>query len=419
MQRTLALAAMMALAGCAFPRTMERVAIDQNQFVARTANTVTFLNILRAKDDRPLHFTSISRVGGSISAGVAASTGLDVRLAGGTDASLGPEIGGEISTNPSYDITVYDSQEFQKGILQPIAPATLNFYLRTGWRPDLITVMSVQRVEFIATARTILPSATGDEDIVVEDGDTLATLDNQPSDPAAAARFMAFISCYALAPVQRSGEDFPLKRFRDVPTVSLADLAQLDGKKLDLGKGPDGGENDWVVRKAAGGETVRLVRDHSRDHPGSDAICRNLDVVLAGDNKSPARAHISRDADSAEVSFTRGGQTRTVKTDVAVTFRSVDGVIYFLGEYARGALASGKTIYTIDIGDGSVEDLLVVRRGRGGRYDLNAELNGNAYHIPRDGAGRSYEAITLVEQLFNLNKTGQAIPLSTAVRVLK
>ncbi|MEY2882673.1 MAG: hypothetical protein RL490_397, partial [Pseudomonadota bacterium] len=123
--------------------------------------------------------------------------------------------------------------------------------------------------------------------------------------------------------------------------------------------------------------------------------------------------------DSAEVSFTRGGETRTVKTDVAVTFRSVDGVIYFLGEYARGALASGKTIYTIDIGDGGVEELLVVRRGRGGRYDLNAELNGNPYHIPRDGAGRSYEAITLVEQLFNLNKTGQAVPLSTAVRVLK
>lgn len=418
MRHLSALAFLLALAGCSFSRSMERAAVDQNQFVARTANTVTFLNILRAKDDRPLHFTSISRMSGSISAGVTASTGLDVQLSGGADASIGPAIGGEISTNPSYDIAIYDSQEFQKGILQPIAPATLNFYLRTGWRPDLITVMTVQRVEFIAAVRTMLPAAHGEEDIVIEAGETLATLVNQPSDRAAAARFMAFISCYALAPLQRSGEVFPLKRFRDVPTASLADLAQLDGKKIDLGKGPDGGDNDWVVRKAPGGETVRLVRDHSRDNQGSDAVCRDLDVMLAGDNRSPARARIGRYADSAEVSFTRADQARSVKTDIAVTFRSVDGVIYFLGQYARGAIDKDQPIYTIKTGDG-VEDLLVVKRGRGGRYDLNAELNGYSYHIPRDGAGRSYEAITLVEQLFNLNKTGQAIPLSTAVRVLK
>ena len=54
------------LAGCAVPGTLQKLAIDQNRVVARTADSQTLRNIVRAKRSRPLHFTSIARISGNI-----------------------------------------------------------------------------------------------------------------------------------------------------------------------------------------------------------------------------------------------------------------------------------------------------------------------------------------------------------------
>ncbi len=422
MQRLTALALALLISGCAFPRALEHIAVDQNEVVAQSANRVTLLNILRAKDDRPLHFTAISRLSGNVSAELNAGANLSAQLSGAPNTSTNPFVGGNVSTNPSFDITVFDSQEFQNGILQPIAPSILNFYLRTGWRPDLITVMVVQRIDFRATRPTTIPSAVGGGDIVVQSGESLAALINQPTQADAAARFKAFVECYRLGPVQRQGEDLPLQRFKDMPNPSLADLTKLDGKTFDLGKGPNAGASNqsadnWVVRKSAGGETVKLVREHSTDIAASDMRCGAIEVSLADGGGTVATVSITPDATKAVLHIMRGGKAENIDATVDVTFRSVDGTIYFLGEYARATVGKDPMIYPIATNDG-YEPLLVIRRGKGGRYDLNAALNGSDYHVPATGAGRSYEVITLVEQLFNLNKKGASVPLSTPVRLV-
>ncbi len=414
----IALSLALALSGCAFSTSLQRIAVDQNEVVANSANSVTLLNILRARDDRPLHFTAISRLSGNVSAGVNAGVDLGVQLAGRTDTSTSPFIGANIATNPSFDITVFDSQEFQNGILQPVAPSILNFYLRTGWRPDLITIMMVQRVDFRATSATSMPSAVGNADIEIAPGESLASLINAPTRADAAGRFRAFIACYRLGPVQRQGSDLALLRFKDLPAPSLTDLTKLDGKNFDLGKkAGSGSADDWVVRKSAGGESVKLVRDHSHDSSASDQRCGNIAVAPADGSKTSVTVTIAPDVTKAVLHIARNGRIEDVAVDVDITFRSVDGTIYFLGEYARATIDKDPMIYAIATDDG-YEPLLVIRRGRGGSHDLEAELNGAAYHVPTTGAGRSYEVITLIEQLFNLNKKGAAVPLSTPVRVV-
>jgi hypothetical protein len=404
------------MAGCAVPSTLQKMAIDQDQVVAQTADSLALLNILRAKDGRPLHFTSISRISGNFDISATGQLAGSAELVGPASANLSPSLGGAIGTNPNFDVTILDSQEFQRGIMQPIAPETINYFLRTGWRPDVLTFILVERVDFVAEGKTDLGGHT------YQDGEVIASLVNAPTH-ADAAQFRAFVACYVLAASQRPGDSLPLKKLDDLAGVRLPDLALLDGSKFDLGKGPEGSGNkeDWVVRKSPGGQAVGLTRR-------SDASCAGGGLSAKLTNGATVNALIDkrfatidpRKKNRVEITLD-SGQTVTVSIDL--TFRSVEGVIYFLGEYARASeAASSRPIYPIPAnfdGTGPVQDLFLIAGGRGARYDLNATLNGETWHVPTNCQCRSYRVITLLEQLVNLYKVGTAAPLSTAVRVIR
>ena len=60
-----ALAGCLFLGGCATRSAMVGHAVDCNQAVEREQNRILLLNILRAKDQRPMYFTAISQLRGS------------------------------------------------------------------------------------------------------------------------------------------------------------------------------------------------------------------------------------------------------------------------------------------------------------------------------------------------------------------
>ena len=410
-------ALLVGLSGCAVPGTLQKMAIDQNQVVAQTADSLALLNIVRAKQGRPLHFTSISRISGNMDISASAGLGGSAEFAGPDAVSVSPSLGAGIGTNPNFDISVHDSQDFQRGIMQPLPPETINYFLRTGWRPDLITYIFVERVDFIA-----------EDDVTVAGhsysaGETIATLVNAPTHPEAAAQFRAFVGCYTLAATRRAGDSQPLKKFADLTGVGLADLAVLDGSKFDLGRGPDSSVDaaDWVVRKSAGGQAVGLTRRSGGSCPGD-----GLSATLADGSRLTAtidRALTNIEARKNKRIDVRLGNGQTVAISIDLTLRSVEGIIYFMGEYARASAAAPvRPIYPIPSdGDsaGPAQDLFRIDAGRGGRYDLSATLNGESWHIAADCQCRSYRVITLIEQLVNLHKVGTAGPLSTAVRVIR
>lgn len=404
------LLAVLALSGCAFPGQLQQIAVEQNQVVANTADSLTLLNILRASEGRPLHFTSISRISGNVDFGVTGAVGAGIEISGGSAASLSPAAGAAISSNPNFDLTIHDSQEFQRGIMQPIAPEIISYYLRTGWRSDLLTYLLVERIDFIAEGDTVIDGRA------FKDGEVVSSLENDPADPAAVQQFRAFVACYTLSSSQRPGDSLPLKKFSEMQPVGMSDLALLDGAKLDLGKGPGSSTatDDWVVRKQAGGQAVGLTRTQGAGCAGQTVAVRGGGSIKA--RIDPAVATIDpRKTKTVDVLIE--GRAAPVKSSIDITFRSVDGVIYFLGEYAR-ASRDGRTIYEIPNSAAGLEPLLLIAPGRGGRHDLSAELSGAAWHVPADCRCRSFQVIALIEQLFNLHKSGSAVPLSTAVRVV-
>jgi len=361
-----------ALPGCSFPRQLQGIAIDHNQVVANTADSLTLINILRARDGRPLQYTSISRISDNVEARATGNLSGLVVISGSNAATVSPGVTGSLASNPNFDITIHDSQAFQRGILQPIDPETIKLYLRTGWRADLLTLLLVERIDFV------LVDSSGDNTPAsfagrsVRPGDVITSLNNDPVVADSARQFGSFVRCFTLVP--------PL-------------TAEAQG--IDIGRSGTKDCNGQTFKTAGGGAvTARL-----------DADVTTVDL-----------------ADPGGVALRIDGSNACIMVRPVVTYRSLDGVLYSFTGCVRVSEDKGGTapIHTLHARPGRKEDdeaFMTINKGRGGRFALSAELEGVAWHIPAASCC-SHQIIALVEQLFNLNIAGSAAPLSTAVRVV-
>ena len=75
---SLALGFCLPLAGCAMQGTVERQTVEYNSAAAQMANDLTLLNIMRAEEELPIYYTSISRLTGSVQ--VTASGGFNAQI---------------------------------------------------------------------------------------------------------------------------------------------------------------------------------------------------------------------------------------------------------------------------------------------------------------------------------------------------
>jgi hypothetical protein len=76
--RTLTLLLAILVGGCAMQGTLQRESVEYNSALAGMANQLTLVNIIRAKEEMPIYYTTISRVTGQIT----------VTTAGGFNATL-------------------------------------------------------------------------------------------------------------------------------------------------------------------------------------------------------------------------------------------------------------------------------------------------------------------------------------------
>jgi len=175
MRKLCAVACVTILSGWAAAGTVQRIGVDYNTAVAGMANEVTLLNVLRAKEHLPIHYTSFSRMSGSLIVTAATSLNSQIRdeattstdLATTTAAPTGvtvaralteqivsggnvytPQVSGQITTGPSFEIAIYDTQKFYQGVLAPIPFPTIENYLDQGFDNELMTRLLIERIEF-------------------------------------------------------------------------------------------------------------------------------------------------------------------------------------------------------------------------------------------------------------------------------
>lgn len=448
----LVLGAALAVSGCAFPGRVQRIGVEYNTAVAGMANELTLLNILRAKEDMPLHYTSVSRLSGSMV--VRGTGGLNVQARGATStvtdttqsttgttvaaaptgttttsaltgvATLAsqvvegvdvftPSVGGEISSGPTFDIAIFDTQRFYQGILSAIPFSTVENYLNQGLPSDLVMALMVERVVF----RRSDPGESK--------GEVVATWVNAPSGPEARA-FADAVACYTLEgkAFQKPARDLaPMSRVAGSGTaasLTLQDLALVDGRTLELSEGlRTDPRTDAVVslRRLSPERRVADLRIRSScryaaalgQPAGSGAI---RDPRRPPDGPPPAPIYLG-DFTAMELA-PDGRSERQTRVAPEIVFRSTEGVIRYLGRYLRAAEESPDS--TFRIGE---EPLMTVSGGRSGGDLVSATLLGRRYAIRDDAARRrNMLVLAVVQQLVNLHKEATDRPTTVPVQVV-
>jgi len=123
----------LALCGCSGAQVIGSYAADYRETVASAGDAQLLLNILRAKDNQPIHFYDLSNIHGSIllSAGAAASVPFTNTLL--TSGTASPSIGAQNS--PTFDLGTTDTLEFTRGLLSQLDPLVVKTLFDEGVDP--------------------------------------------------------------------------------------------------------------------------------------------------------------------------------------------------------------------------------------------------------------------------------------------
>lgn len=379
-----ALFAALACAGCVRARAISTRAVDYNVAAEQARSEMLLLNILRARDRKPMVFTGLTRISGSLrqAAGIGAS------VATGPDAEgvqvFSPNI--EASDAPTFDVAVLDSQEFTRGIMTPLRFDVVEYFWDQGFNRELLFYLCVERIEVAC------PGAGTDEA-------DLQILDNEP----AGGSFDAFRSLlYTVADAGRWEQD--AHQVEPVgPPVDAASVAHID-TLIHVA------ESDLALRQLPGG-SWQLERTTSKRRlavPGA---------TVCGRPAANLRLYESKDA------FEAAGRAGTEEVRGRVVLRSPQSVLYFLGELIRPGGENALIRQRQTAQSESSRRLFVVREaGQCPHADVAVNYGGARYEIPSGeadcDAGRSMQVLAFAGQLLALQQSAKDLPAAGTLRVI-
>lgn len=422
---------------CAIPTAVQRIGVDYNTAAAGMADELTLLNIVRAKDGLPLHYTTIGRLTGSLT--LRASTGLNVQfkesattktdttttaaaisevvtkqvLSGGDIVT--PSIAAEVNTGPSFDISILDSQEFYQGILSGIPFTTVVNFLYQGYDSSTIMALLIDRIEF-----RLKNKADGIPENI---GEVILSLTNNGGENDT-SDFARVISCFILnvestrppgvplVPLSRiAGKD----RGKDDRTrnLTIADIALLDGKNLDL--------SDSISTDPAFDAKINIVRPSTVKQVGKLTKSKGCKEESKPVNGRPVTLPAIPPADRTYAGAGQvlvlapdGKSGQIVDADMSVIFRSPEGLIQFLGRCLHRSTVGFSA--TCIVGS---KVLFSLREGGNENSIVSTRLYDRKYSIPNDQQGQnSMFAIGLVERLINLQKKAIERPVTVPVQIV-
>jgi hypothetical protein len=125
------------LQGCvSSPAMLDDAVISYDKSITETLSKQLLLNIARAHQHQPMHFTGISNIAATFNFQL--SAGLTPAFTGDNGSLLTPSLGGSVSENPTISIVPMEGEEFTRRLLTPLQEAKLTMLLRQGADVDLI-----------------------------------------------------------------------------------------------------------------------------------------------------------------------------------------------------------------------------------------------------------------------------------------
>ena len=127
---------MIALAGCVSPLALHTAVVAYDKAAAQVQAEMLLLNIARARNVEPLHFTALSSVAATFN--FEASAGIAPGGAGETSTTFSPLFTATVAEQPTITIVPVEGEEFTKRVLSPVDAEKVAFLFQQGVEPAIL-----------------------------------------------------------------------------------------------------------------------------------------------------------------------------------------------------------------------------------------------------------------------------------------
>jgi hypothetical protein len=134
----------LALAGCLSPITLNRAVTTYDEAITDAISKQLLINIARAHQHQPIHFTAVSNIAATFDFRV--SAGATPALTGDASKTLMPIFGGSLAENPTISIVPMEGEEFTKRLLTPYQETKFLLLLRQRYDIDLLLRLLAQEL---------------------------------------------------------------------------------------------------------------------------------------------------------------------------------------------------------------------------------------------------------------------------------
>lgn len=122
--------------GCVSPIALDHTVIAYDQTITEIQSRQLLLNIARAHQHQPVHFTGVSNIAATFN--FQFNAGATPAFTGQTGSLMTPIFGGTVSENPTISIVPMEGEEFTHRMLTPLPENKLTMLLRQGADIDLV-----------------------------------------------------------------------------------------------------------------------------------------------------------------------------------------------------------------------------------------------------------------------------------------
>ena len=282
------------VSACAATTPTSKVAVDYNRIFAKARNEVLITNILRASAEEPLQFSTM----GSVTGGVR-NTGLVnltiPSLIGRGATILSPEFTVNEGINPNVSIVPLSNKEFTEGIMKPVTLDEMNYFINQGWDQELVLELAIGGI--------VCPNG----DVVFSRG--------RPSSEANYDGFARMFANTDRFPIQMVSKSNP-----KIVRMSASDALAI------MKNGVGAGRTVEVKPVIDNGRPTQLADVTIDSEPTEQLTGLRTDSVCPSGSKQTGRKNVRPDQKLVEIAKLDG------KEQGKVILRSVEAIIYFLGE---------------------------------------------------------------------------------------
>jgi hypothetical protein len=409
------------------------------------ANRIILLNILRAKDSAPLHFSELSLVRGSISVSFnGAITDPWGPLLHASSPRRTASIGGAVTTSPSFDVGSLDTQDFTRGVMAKIAPATIKFFLDEGIDYRLVLMLLVSGVRTAGNQEVILNAPESSrqvcysEDVTNEPPNaipahyTIIARDEPCTTGTAEGEFFGFLrvlnhlhrifAADYLSPPRAIGGPFALDMRSQLRALSGMDPAKFQLRKLPSGQ--------YQLTSTQRQQTVLLC-----EAPRLGGASTVLTALRTGSEEGtvPSDACVVRTSDAVGASanvpeiaigLSPGTDVMTLRSTLEV-IQYIGRVLTFQEENSRGGTDRCVTLGFEGSNPGCGGNILFHLQHDFTNAQIGLAYRGQYWSVPTARActlattcDHTLETTAMIALLLNQNKSAKDIPSTPAFQAV-